>query len=475
MAPELQESRRTTGKMAGRTGHIRHGHPASIGQTTRECRRTVKKADSAERKGNLVVGDADSCERSRVAGLKVIPGMTSCTVQTGTSPMSAEPTTPGDKPSSGAKRTAAVPWSTRGSVKNSKSPGSWWYRRRSELTSFNSSITARQQANLAPIRPLARCVVYSTGGAVAGTLGAGAGVANFVRPGIGPRKKNRAPMKTYNVGAPMEIVALDVLGPLPESEQGNRHILVIADYFTKWTESHPMPNQEATTVAKLLVEEFVVRFGAPRQLHSDQGRNFESAVFQEMCRLLDIDKTRTTPLRPQSDGMVKRFNRTLEAMLSKFVTVNQKDWDELLPFVMMAYRSSVHESTGCSPSEMMLGRNVQLPVELLFYRPQEEALDSPTEYAHRLQQRMERTHLARDTLRIESDRQKRHYDHRADRGLYDVGDAVWLHNPTRKRGISPKLQRPWEGPYLVTTRIRDVVYRIQRTTKAKPKWSTTIG
>ena len=90
-------------------------------------------------------------------------------------------------------------------------------------------------------------------------------------------------MKTYNVGAPLERVALNVLGPLPESDHGNKYILVVADYFTKWTESYSMPNQEATTVAKLLVEEFFVRFGVPRQLHSDEGRNFESAVFREMC------------------------------------------------------------------------------------------------------------------------------------------------------------------------------------------------
>ena len=229
-------------------------------------------------------------------------------------------------------------------------------------------------------------------------------------------------MKTYNVGAPLERVALDVLGPLPESDHGNKYILVVADYFTKWTESYSMPNQEATTVAKLLVEEFVVRFGVPRQLHSDQGRNFESAVFREMCLLLDIDKTRTTPLRPQSDGMVERYNRTLENMLSKFVAENQRDWDEHLPFLMMAYRSSVHETTGCSPSELMLGRNLRLPIDLLFSRPQEETLRSPTEYVHKLQQRMEKTHdFARETLKIESERQKRQYDHRVDRCLYDVG------------------------------------------------------
>ena len=71
-------------------------------------------------------------------------------------------------------------------------------------------------------------------------------------------------MITYNVGAPLERVALDVLGPLPTTERGNKYILVIADYFTKWTESYSIPDQEAVTVATKLVEEFVSRFGVPR-------------------------------------------------------------------------------------------------------------------------------------------------------------------------------------------------------------------
>ena len=140
-----------------------------------------------------------------------------------------------------------------------------------------------------------------------------------------PSKTSRAPMKSYNVGAPMERIAIDVMGPLPTTDRDNKYILVISDYFTKWTESYPMPNQEAETVANVVVREFISRFGVPRQLHSDQGRNFESKLFQEMCRIMEIDKTRTTPLRPQSDGMVKRFNRTLEAMLSKFVDGDQKN------------------------------------------------------------------------------------------------------------------------------------------------------
>ena len=97
------------------------------------------------------------------------------------------------------------------------------------------------------------------------------------------------------VGAPMERVALDVVGPLPVTDRGNKYILVVGDYLSKWTEAYPIPDQTATTVADKFVKEFVSRYGVPEVLHSDQGRNFESQVFQEMCRLLGIEKTRTTP------------------------------------------------------------------------------------------------------------------------------------------------------------------------------------
>ena len=118
---------------------------------------------------------------------------------------------------------------------------------------------------------------------------------------------------------------MDVLGPLPESESGNKYLPIVADYFSKWSKAFPMRDQEATTVAEILVREIISRFGAPFSLHSDQGRNFESTVFSQMCQLLGVKKTRTTPLHPQSDGMVERFNRTLEAQLSKFVDQHPRD------------------------------------------------------------------------------------------------------------------------------------------------------
>ncbi|PIK53794.1 Retrovirus-related Pol polyprotein from transposon [Apostichopus japonicus] len=144
--------------------------------------------------------------------------------------------------------------------------------------------------------------------------------------------------------------------------------MVVADYFTKWVEAFPLKDQSAETVADTLVTDFVSRFGVPKQIHTDQGRNFESNLFKELCQLLGVDKTRTTPYHPQSDGMVERFNRTLEEMLAKVVDSDQKNWDKCIPLVMMAYRSSIHESTGHSPAEMMLGREIPLPVDYIIDR-----------------------------------------------------------------------------------------------------------
>ena len=286
----------------------------------------------------------------------------------------------------------------------------------------------------------------------------------------GPSKKVRAPLALYNVASPMERLAVDVMGPLPETEAGNKYLLIAMDYFSKWPEAYPLPNQEAVTVAEVLVKELVCRFGVPLYIHSDQGRNFESAVFSEMCHLLGIVKTRTTPLHPQSDGMVERFNRTLEAQLSKFVDDHQRDWDQLVPMMLMAYRSAIHESTGCSPATLMFGRNLKLPIDILYGRPEAEPIQSTTKYAVNLQERLEQVHhFARQRLHITSDKMKRYYDNKLASSKLKQGTAVWLHNPQRKKGMSPKLMRNWQGPYVVIKCINDLVYRIQLGPKSKPK------
>ncbi|GBM29862.1 Retrovirus-related Pol polyprotein from transposon 412 [Araneus ventricosus] len=147
-------------------------------------------------------------------------------------------------------------------------------------------------------------------------------------------------------------MSLDILGPFPVTTKGNRYVLVLMDYFTKWPEAIPIPDQEASTVAEELVRSRISGYGVPMILHSDQSTNFNSALFTELCKILGILKTRTTALQSESDGMVERFNRTILNHLSLFVSRSQTDWDTHLTLFLLAYRSAEHEVTGLIPAEM---------------------------------------------------------------------------------------------------------------------------
>ena len=185
--------------------------------------------------------------------------------------------------------------------------------------------------------------------------------------------------------------------------------------------------------------------------------------------MLGIRKTRTTPCHPQSDGMVERFNKTMEEHLSKVVDEHQKDWDRHLPFLLMAYRAAVHDTTGQTPSKVVFGRDLRLPCDLVFGAPEQEQRET-SNYVDQLRDKLLDTHaLVRKNIKMVSDRMKARYDIRANHDGFREGDKVWLYNPLRKKGKSPKLSPSWEGPYQVIKKINDVVYRIQRSPRAKMK------
>ncbi|GFX34452.1 retrovirus-related Pol polyprotein from transposon 412 [Trichonephila clavipes] len=285
----------------------------------------------------------------------------------------------------------------------------------------------------------------------------------------GPKIRSRGKLHRYNVGAPFERIAFDILGPLPRTASGNKYLLVVMDYFTKWPEVYPIPDQEAPTVAEAVVQHWISRYGVPLQLHSDQGRTFVSAVLKGVCELLGIDKTKTTPLHPQSDGMVERFNHTILNNLSLMVSKNQQDWDQKVPLFLLAYRSAVHETTGYSPSQMLFGQDLRLPCDLLFGRPPDTP-SSPEEYVQNLQARFEDVHnLARERINLRTEKMKTRYDTKATGHQFKEGDKVWFYNPTRRKGLSPKLQSHWDGPYTILKLINDVVIRIRKSTNSKPR------
>ena len=161
-----------------------------------------------------------------------------------------------------------------------------------------------------------------------------------------PTPRPKAKLCNVTMGSPMELVAMDILRPLPETTPSNSYVLVVGDYFTKWMEAYPIPNQDAITVANKLVNEFICCFSVPRQLHSDQGAQFELQVITEVCKLLHIDKSRTTAYHPQSDGLIERFNRTLIQMLATCADTHHSTGKIILRrYVCMAYNVSKQSST----------------------------------------------------------------------------------------------------------------------------------
>lgn len=285
----------------------------------------------------------------------------------------------------------------------------------------------------------------------------------------GPKSKGKSPLQIYNVGAPFERIAMDILGKLPTTKSGNNYALVISDYFTKWPEVIAIPNQEAKTIAKVVVKEWISRYGSPLEFHTDQGRNFEAELTSEIMEILGIKKTRTTALHPQSDGMIERLNRTILDYLTHFVEKNQKDWDEWVHLFVFAYRSSVHETTGQTPARMLFAENLRLPSDLEKGIPPN---DNPpnTDFAWNLQNKLDEIHdFARNRIQMVSDRMKARYDIRTRDLEFKTGDLVWLFQPRRQKGRSPKLQSNWEGPYEVLIKINDVIYKIRRSKNARPR------
>ena len=215
-------------------------------------------------------------------------------------------------------------------------------------------------------------------------------------------------------------------------------------------------------MADRLEDEVFLRFSAPEQLHSDQGRQFESQLIQEVCKLLHITKTRTTSYHPQSDGLVEQFNRTILAMLATCAKSNPLDWEKHVRKVCMAYNRSVQASTGYTPFYLMFGRQARLPADVI-YGTANTAEQSVTDYARTLRRKMENAFiLAREHSLKQHHKQKELYDRKVHGKPFEKGDYIWLNSPMGRRGTSKKLHHPWTGPFKVLKRISDSTYRIQQ-------------
>ena len=283
------------------------------------------------------------------------------------------------------------------------------------------------------------------------------GMSDFIRDRISACHKcvarkspvNRHhPMGHVPVSGKFERVAMDLLDVSVISTKGYKYILVVCDYFTKYTEAYPLKDKTARSVVDALMDVWLPRYGFPLFLHSDQGKEFDNVMIHKLSELLGTVKTKTTPYHPRSDGLVERFNRTLLAMLAMFVSQEHDNWDDLLPFMMLAYNTTVHTSTGYTPYRLVFGDECNLPGNLVHRELRADPPPGdPGTYASWVQQALYESY---DEVRAQQQRathrQKRNYDSKAVARAFPIGCWTLRYYPPARKN---KLCSPWIGPYKV--------------------------
>lgn len=264
-----------------------------------------------------------------------------------------------------------------------------------------------------------------------------------------PHRKPALLQKFSTPKTPFFRIAMDVVGPLPVTNDGNKYILTVQDALTKYVEAFPMKDQTADTVARTFIKGIILRYGTPAQLLTDLGTNFTSNLMQSLCKFLQIHHLKTTAYRPQTNGALERFHRTLKDLLSHYIHPHQRDWDEWLPFALAAYSSATHSSTGESPFFLLFGRDMDYPYDEIF-RPIRVKYDTDNNYVSEFLQRMKIAHRnAVTNMEKTTDRVHNQFNKGAVPSKIKVGDRVYLFDQADKVGINRKLAKKWIGPFRV--------------------------
>lgn len=263
------------------------------------------------------------------------------------------------------------------------------------------------------------------------------------------------------IETPFSKVAIDIVGPIhPPSKQGNRYILTLMDYATRYPDAVALPSIETERVAEALVEMFS-RVGVPKELLSDRGSNFTSDLMKEVARLLSVRQLHTTPYHPMANGLVEKFNGTLKLMLKRMCAERPRDWDRYLAPLLFAYREVPQTSLGFSPFELLYGRHVRGPLSILkeVWTNLDLEEEAKTTYQHvfDLRNRLEETcRLAHQELEKAGARYAKIYNRKAKDRQFQPGDKVLILLPTDNN----KLLLQWKGPFEVKARKGDVDYSV---------------
>ncbi|KAL7647143.1 UNVERIFIED_CONTAM: hypothetical protein RMT77_002401 [Armadillidium vulgare] len=270
------------------------------------------------------------------------------------------------------------------------------------------------------------------------------------------------------IDIPFKRVAVDLIGPIkPASEEGHKYILTLVDYATRYPEAVSLKSISTETVAEALVDMYS-RLGVPEEVLTDLGTQFTSECMKQVSKLLNIKQLSTSPYHPMCNGLVEKFNGTLKKMLRRLCYEQPKRWNRFINPLLFAYREVPQESTGFSPFELLYGRTVRGPIQIIkeLWTNEEQQIEikNSYQYVFELQEKLEETlKIAINELAKSQNRYKHYYDRNAKDRKFMIGDSVLILLPTD----SNKLLMQWKGPYEVIGKIGENNYHIKIGEKRK--------
>ncbi len=272
-------------------------------------------------------------------------------------------------------------------------------------------------------------------------------------------------LQPFQSHEPFDIIGVDLVGPLPKTREGYQYILVVQDLFSKWVEAFPIRTKTAKEVADVLVSEIICRFGSPRQILSDNGKEFLNELLSAICDIVGSVKIFTAPYRPQTDGQVERFNKTLVNTLSHFTNEKATTWNSFIPFACFAYRITRQTSTHASPFEILFGRIARSPLLNGILQPNDLNID-PNSYAHEISKQFLTAYdIVRRHIKDSQESMAHNYNLQRRDFSYGVGDMVWMQVQKRRHKFAPK----WKGPFIIIRKNSDLSYVIRELNSRKKR------
>jgi hypothetical protein len=279
--------------------------------------------------------------------------------------------------------------------------------------------------------------------------------------------RSQTPLHPLKLAQPFDRIGIDIVGPLPETTKGNRFIVVATEYVTKWPEARPIPTKSAIEVATFIYEEILCRHGCPREILSDQGREFCNEVVNQLCQNFRVKHALSSPYHPQTNGLVERFNQTLCRMLAKYADLQEMEWDNLVGTALFAYRTRVHATTKHTPFFLVYGRDPIIPIDLeIAPYPTEPIAEEQEELVKRIFEITEKLPEKIREVRKHVEKAQEQYKERHDKKIskppeFWIGDKVWSYDSRRDSSHSRKLMPKWEGPYYIHEKLSYDAYRLR--------------